>query len=64
MKLVEKFIYATVVFVATYIILSLSLRLFELTSSYVSHLVGGVVAMGLGMGLFMYLLIFKKEIKS
>lgn len=60
MSLLEKLIYSGLLFLFSYLVVSLGLRSFELTSVYVSHLVGGIVATGLGMGLFMYLLIVKK----
>lgn len=60
MSLLEKLIYSGVLFLFSYTVISLGLRFFELTSSYVSHLVGGIVATVLGIGLFMYLLIVKK----
>lgn len=60
MSLLEKFIYTVVVFLGVYVILSLTLRLFEITSSYNSHMIGGVVGGVMSIGLFMYLLIKKK----
>lgn len=60
MKLVEKFIYSAVAFVAVYAIFSLALRVFELTSDYVSHMIGGISATLISVGLFMYLLMKKK----
>lgn len=60
MSLIEKVIYSGILFLFSYLVVSLGLRSFDLTSSYVSHLVGGVSATLLGMGLFMYLLIVKK----
>jgi hypothetical protein len=59
MSLLEKFIYTAIVFVAVYVLLSLAFRLFEITSDYVSHMVGGISATILGVGVFMYLLIKK-----
>jgi hypothetical protein len=60
MKLVEKFIYAGVAFLGIYVVVSVGLRVFDLTSSYNSHLVGGVIAIVCSVCLFMYLLIKKK----
>lgn len=60
MSLVEKFIYSGILFLFSYLFVSMALRLFEITSVYMSHLIGGVVATILGIGLFMYLLIVKK----
>lgn len=61
MSIIEKFIYTAVLFVASYVILWLTLDLFEITSGYNAHLIGGIVATVLSIGLFMYLLIVKKE---
>lgn len=59
MKLLEKFIYSGVLFLIVYVVVSLTLRLFEFTSDYISHMVGGIGATVLGVLLFMYLLIKK-----
>lgn len=59
MKLLEKLIYSTITFVVVYVVLSMILRMFELTSSYASHMVGGIVATVLGVGVFMTLLMKK-----
>ncbi len=60
MSLLEKFIYSTILFLAVYVVLSLTLRLFEITTSYNSHMIGGIIGGLLSIGLFMYLLIRKK----
>ena len=60
MSLFEKFIYTVVVFLGVYVVLSLALRLFEITNSYNSHMIGGLVGGLISIGLFMYLLIRKK----
>lgn len=59
MKLMEKFIYAGILFLALYVIISVGLRVFELTTSYNSHLFGGLIATFSSIGLFMYLLLKK-----
>jgi len=59
MKLLEKFIYSGVLFLIVYVLVSLTLRLFEFTSVYVSHMVGGISATVLGVLLFMYLVVKK-----
>ncbi len=61
MKLLEKFIYVGISFVVTYVVLSLTLRLFNLTSNYNSHMIGGIVATIVAVGLFMFLLIKKSS---
>ena len=59
MTLLEKFIYGGITFLALYIVISLGLRLFEITTVYNSHLIGGLIATVAGVSLFMYLLIKK-----
>ena len=60
MKLLEKAIYATILFLGVYTLLSITLRVFAWTSIYVSHLIGGVVSTVVGVLFFMYLLINKQ----
>ena len=62
MKLLEKVIYSGVLFLFLYLVISLGLRFFEITTVYMSHLIGGIVASVAGIGLFMFLLIVKKEV--
>jgi len=59
MKLGEKVVYSVLLFLFSYIVLSVGLVLFHWTSNYVAHMVGGIVGLGLGMILFMFLLIKK-----
>ncbi len=59
MGLLEKLIYSSILFLAIYVIISVALRAFEVTSTYTSHLIGGVVSLVGGFGLFMYLLLKK-----
>lgn len=64
MKLFENTIYSSILFFFLYVIISVGLRLFEITESYVSHMVGGIIGTVFGVGLFIYLLIYKKEEKG
>jgi hypothetical protein len=59
MKLLEKLIYSGVLFLVVYVVVSLTLRLFEFTTVYVSHMIGGIGATVVGVLLFMYLLLKK-----
>lgn len=61
MSILEKFIYAIIVFVGVYLILWLALDLFEIVSTYNAHLIGGFAAVAASVLLFMYLLIIKKD---
>lgn len=61
MKLLEKTVYTLIIFLATYIILSLSLRLFDITSNRTSHMIGGIVATVFAVIVFILLLIQKKK---
>ncbi len=60
MKLLEKAVYSTILFLAVYTLLSITLRVFAWTSIYVSHLIGGVASTIIGVLFFMYLLIKKQ----
>jgi hypothetical protein len=61
MKLLEKLLYSSILFLFVYIIMSMAMRLFKITSTYTSHLVGGVAATVIGMVFFMYLLLKKND---
>jgi hypothetical protein len=61
MKLLEKLLYSSILFLLVYIIMSMAMRLFEITSTYTSHLVGGVAATVIGMVFFMYLILKKND---
>lgn len=63
MKLVENVIYSSIVFVFSYIIISMTLRLFNITDSVTSHMIGGIIGTLLGVSLFIYLLIYKPKKK-
>ena len=61
MKLLENTIYSLIIFVFVYIVVSLSLRLFELTDVFSSHMIGGILATVLAVGTFVVLLIYKEK---
>ena len=61
MKLLEKVLYSGILFLAVYVVLSLGLRLFSLTSDFNSHMIGGIAATVCSMLLFMYLLLKKQD---
>lgn len=61
MNFLEKIIYSCIVFIGTYAIISVGLRVSNITSIYTSHMIGGVVSTILGMGTLLYLLIKKSE---
>mgnify|MGYP000920805719 CR=1 FL=1 len=63
MKLLENVIYSSIIFVFSYVIISMTLRLFNITESFTSHMVGGIVGTVLGVSLFIYLLIYKPKKK-
>jgi len=63
MKLIENVIYSSLLFLFAYVIISMTLRLFEITDSFTSHMVGGIVGTVLGVSLFIYLLIYKPKKK-
>lgn len=60
MKLLEKFIYTVLVFTFSYVLLFMALYLFEITEKYTAHVIAGIFATILSVGVFMYLLIKKK----
>ena len=61
MKLLEKLMYSSILFLFVYTVISLTLRLFEFTTIYNSHLIGGVLATVVGILFFMYLLVRKSN---
>jgi len=61
MKLVEKIIYSSITFLFVYIVISMAMRLFNITSTYNSHLIGGILAVMVAMGMFLYLVVKKKK---
>lgn len=60
MKLLESFIYALVAFTGSYIIIAVAMRVFEVTDNFYAHVIAGVVATLLGVGLFVFFLVRKK----
>lgn len=63
MKLLENVIYSSIIFLFIYVIISMALRLFSVTETFTSHLIGGIVATVIGVVAFMYMLIYKKKEK-
>lgn len=61
MKLVETVLYSGVFFLFIYVVVSVGLRLFELTTDYDSHMIGGIAATFLGIGMFLFLLLRKNK---
>lgn len=61
MKLVETVLYSSVFFLFIYVVISVGLRLFKATTDYNSHLIGGVAATFLGIGMFLFLLLKKNK---
>ena len=61
MSIFEKLIYTAITFTGVYMILWLTLELFEITSSPTAHLIAGFASIAVSVLLFMYLLIIKKE---
>lgn len=59
MKLLEKSIYTVIVFSALYAVISVALRVFEVTSIYNAHLIGGLVATVVAIVVFILLVIKK-----
>ncbi len=63
MSFIEKSIYSLIAFIASYTIISFGLRVFEVTTVYNSHMIGGVIGTLLGIGIFLFL-IFRNERES
>jgi hypothetical protein len=59
MKLLEKSIYTIIVFTVLYVLISVSLRVFEIGTLYNAHLIGGLVATGVSIFIFVLLIIKK-----
>lgn len=59
MKILEKLIISFIVFLLIYAFISIGLRMLGLTTIYVSHMAGGIIATLVGIGLLMYLLLKK-----
>ncbi|MGE4320001.1 MAG: hypothetical protein AB7E61_00965 [Acholeplasmataceae bacterium] len=61
MKMIEKLIYAFIVFVALYVIIAVGLRIFDLTTTFNAHVFAGIIATIVGVFVFIFLLIKKKQ---
>lgn len=61
MKLLEKLIYSLVALLATYTIVSIALRMFDLTTLYVSHMVGGIASIVVGLFVLMFFMLREEE---
>lgn len=61
MKLLEKLLYSSILFIFVYVVLSITLRMFHFTEDYTSHMIGGIAATVLSVLLFMYLLMKKQK---
>ena len=49
MKLLEKLLYSSILFIFIYVVVSMGLRMFGLTEVYESHMIGGIAATVLSM---------------
>jgi len=61
MRLFEKLLYSSILFIVVYVLLSMGLRMFQITEVYASHMIGGIAATIASILLFMYLLIKKQS---
>lgn len=59
MKLLEKTIYASIIFIVLYVLISVGLRVFEIGTVYNAHLIGGLVATVVSIVAFVLLVIKK-----
>lgn len=60
MKILEKLAISGIAFLIIYAFISIGLRMLAVTTIYQSHMVGGIIATVIGVGLLMYLLLKKK----
>ena len=60
MKILEKLIISVIAFLILYTFISVGSRLLELTTVYLSHMYGGIIATVVSVLLLMYLLLKKK----
>ncbi len=60
MKLIESSIYALILFVGVYVVISVAMRVFEWTTVFYAHVIGGVAATVIGVGAFVLFLLKKK----
>lgn len=61
MKILEKFIISSIAFLIVYAFISIGSRILELTTVYLSHMYGGIIATIVSIALLMYLLLKKKD---
>ena len=61
MKLIETVLYSGIFFLFIYVVISVGLRLFGVTTDYDSHMIGGIAATFLGIGMFLFLLLRKNK---
>jgi membrane protein DedA with SNARE-associated domain len=64
MKLIEATIWSSVVFVALYALLSVSLRILELTETYYAHVAAGIVSTIISVTTFIVLIKKKRKQKK
>lgn len=60
MKILEKIAVSFVVFLLLYSFISIGSRMLELTTVYLSHMYGGIIATIVSVFILMYLLLKKK----
>lgn len=60
MKILEKIAISFVVFLLLYSFISIGSRMLELTTVYLSHMYGGIIATIVSVFILMYLLLKKK----
>ena len=60
MKILEKLALSAIVFLLLYTFISAGSRMLELTTVYLSHMYGGIIATVVSVALLMYLLLKKK----
>ena len=60
MKLIERFIYALIVFLALYALVAVGMRVFDVTDTFYAHVTAGIVATITGVFVFIIILIKKK----
>ncbi len=60
MKILEKLAISFIAFLVLYAFISVGSRMLELTTIYLSHMYGGIIATVVSISLLMYLLLKKK----
>lgn len=60
MKILEKFAISAIAFLLIYTFISVGSRMLKLTTIYLSHMYGGIIATIVSVLLLMYLLLKKK----